>query len=127
MESFTFKNLSDIETVEQPSNEARLIAIQNGTLVQAPIKKRSLSTDDRVFVVDTTSYDWADNRQDPNYGDKVKEALLRGDMVWVYEQNSRGTFYYLVYGFELSIISNGNTMLRLRYANGYCEVFYHGE
>lgn len=120
MESFTFKNLSDIETVEQPSNEARLIAIQNGAPVQVPIN--------RVFVVDTTSYDWADNCKDPNYGDKVKEALLRGDMVWVYEQNSDGAlYYYLVFGFELNIISNGNIMLRLQYSRGYREVFYHGE
>lgn len=121
MESFTFKNLSDIETVEQPSNEARLIAIQNGTPVQVPI------TTNRAFVIDTTSNDWTDNSKDPNYGDKVKEALLRGDMVWVYEQNSTGTYYCSVYSFVLSIISNGNTMLRLQYDNGYLEVFYHGE
>lgn len=121
MESFTFKNLSDIETVEQPSNEARLIVIQNGTPVQVPI------TTNRIFVVDTTLYDWTDNSKDPNYGDKVKEALLRGDMTWVYEQNSEGSFYYLVYQFEPNIISNGNTMLRLYYARGCREVFYHGE
>lgn len=94
MEGFTFKNLSDIDTLDQPTDNTKLVGMENGTPVQIPADGLR---EDRVFVIDITSDDWADNRVDPDYGDKVKTALLRGDAIWLYTQTGSTNMIYTYY------------------------------
>ena len=84
MEGFTFKNLSDIDALDRPTDKTKLVGMENGTPVQIPAN--GLRTY-RAFVIDTTANDWGTNQMNPDYGDKVKAALLRGDAVWLYTSN----------------------------------------
>nr|DAI25478.1 MAG TPA: hypothetical protein [Caudoviricetes sp.] len=123
MEGFTFKNLSDIDTLDQPTDKTKLVGMENGTPVQIPAD--GLRTD-RVFVIDTTANDWETNRVDPDYGDKVKAALLRGDSIWMYYAINASTTeppfrYMLVGGFGVGNLSNGKLELWL-YPYCYAQV-----
>lgn len=115
MEGFTFKNLSDIDTLDQPTDKTKLVGMENGTPVQIPAN--GLRTD-RVFVIDTTANDWETNRVDPDYGDKVKAALLRGDSIWFYCTNASTTtspsfWYEMVLIFSFGRLTNGMRELYL--------------
>ena len=108
MEGFTFKNLSDIDALDQPTDKTKLVGMENGAPVQIPAN--GLRTY-RAFVIDTTANDWETNQMNPNYGDKVKAALLRGDAVWLYSSNESTTpplfFYEMVIGFNFGRLTNG--------------------
>ena len=109
MEGFTFKNLSDIAILDQPTDKTKLVGMENGTPVQIPAN--GLRTY-RAFVIDTTANDWGTNQVDPDYGDKVKAALLRGDAVWLYVTNESTTtspsfWYEMVIGFQFGRLTNG--------------------
>ena len=108
MEGFTFKNLSDIDALDQPTDKTKLVGMENGTPVQIPAN--GLQTD-RVVVIDTTANDWGTNQMNPDYGDKVKAALLRGDAVWLYSSNGSTTtpsvFYEMVIVFVFGRLTNG--------------------
>ena len=108
MEGFTFKNLSDIAMLDQPTDKTKMVGMENGTPVQIPVS--GLRTY-RAFVIDTTANDWGTNQVDPDYGDKVKAALLSGDAVWIYSRNESTTtplfFYEMVIGFNFGRLTNG--------------------
>ena len=108
MEGFTFKNLSDIDALDRPTDKTKLVGMENGAPVQIPAN--GLRTD-RVFVIDTTANDWGTNQMNPDYGDKVKAALLRGDAVWLYSSNESTTtpsvFYEMVITFVFGRLTNG--------------------
>ena len=109
MEGFTFKNLSDIAILDQPTDKTKLVGMENGTTVQIPAN--GLRTY-RAFVIDTTANDWGTNQVDPDYGDKVKAALLRGDAVWLYVTNESTTtspsfWYEMVIVFQFGRLTNG--------------------
>ena len=109
MEGFTFKNLSDIAILDQPTDKTKLVGMENGTPVQIPAN--GLRTY-RAFVIDTTANDWGTNQVDPDYGDKVKAALLRGDAVWLYVTNESTTtspsfWYEMVIVFQFGRLTNG--------------------
>lgn len=109
MEGFTFKNLSDIAILDQPTDKTKLVGMENGTPVQIPAN--GLRTY-RAFVIDTTANDWGTNQVDPDYGDKVKAALLRGDAVWLYVTDESTTtsplfWYEMVIGFRFGSLTNG--------------------
>lgn len=108
MEGFTFKNLSDIDALDQPTDKTKLVGMENGTPVQIPAN--GLRTY-RAFVIDTTANDWGTNQMNPDYGDKVKAALLSGDAVWIYSSNESTTtslfFYEMVIGFYFGRLTNG--------------------
>lgn len=113
MEGFTFKNLSDIDTLDRPTDKTKLVGMENGTPVQIPADGLRA---DRVFVIDTTSDDWEANQTDPDYGDKVKAALLRGDAIWAYVSSNSTTsttsfWYSLVTYFSLGNLTNGYRQL----------------
>ena len=108
MEGFTFKNLSDINALDRPTDKTKLVGMENGTPVQIPVGGLQA---DRVFVIDMISNDWEANKLDPDYGDKVKAALLSGDAVLIYSSNESTTtplfFYEMVIGFNFGRLTNG--------------------
>ena len=115
MEGFTFKNLSDIDALDRPTDKTKLVGMENGTPVQIPAN--GLRTY-RAFVIDTTANDWGTNQMNPDYGDKVKAALLRGDVVWAYNNDFKTTAvpdpaYKLVVVFGFGSLTNGKRELLL--------------
>ena len=130
MEGFTFKNLSDIDALDQPTDKTKLVGMENGAPVQIPAN--GLRTD-RVFVIDTTANDWGTNQMNPDYGDKVKAALLRGDAVWLYSSNESTTtsplfFYEMVNVFRFGMLTNGmRELILIGPAQWEWVVFCHDE
>ena len=129
MEGFTFKNLSDIDALDRPTDKTKLVGMENGTPVQIPANGLR---ENRVFVIDTTANDWGTNQMNPDYGDKVEAALLRGDAVWIYFSNETTTtplfFYEMVYGFRFGMLTNGMRELFLfGPSEGAWVVFCHDE
>ena len=109
MEGFTFKNLSDIDALDRHTDKTKLVGMENGTPVQIPVGGLQA---DRAFVIDTTANDWETNQMNPDYGDKVKAALLRGDAVWLYVTNEATTtspsfWYEMVVLFSFGRLTNG--------------------
>lgn len=84
-EEYTFKNLSDVETVENPSDGATVVGFNNGEVSQFPIG----SIGGGVFIIDTNSEDY--NPEDTAYGNKIAAALIAGKTVWMYGSNSTTT------------------------------------
>lgn len=84
-EEYTFKNLSDVETVENPSDSATVVGFNNGEVAQFPIG----SIGGGVFVIDTNSEDYKPG--DTAYGDKIAAALITGKTVWMYGSDSTTT------------------------------------
>ena len=78
-----FKNLSDIDTLAEVSDNTKLIGLENGKAVQVPAD--GLKHEDNVFIIDTTADEYS--ASDTAYGDKVKAALLAGKAVWIYLDN----------------------------------------
>ena len=118
MEGFTFKNLSDIDALDRPTDKTKLVGMENGTPVQIPANELRTY---RAFVIDTTANDWGTNQMNPDYGDKVKAALLRGDAVWLYITNESTTtspsfWYTMVIMFCFGRLTNG--MRELSFTDG---------
>ena len=81
MSEYTFKNLSDIESKVEPAEGTTIMGFENGIPIQMPMK--AVKSGGGVFIIDKTSTDYKPT--DPVYGDGVKEAILTGKSVWVYE------------------------------------------
>lgn len=110
-EEYTFKNLSDVETVENPSDSATVVGFNNGEAAQFPIG----SIGGGVFVIDPDASDFSMN--DTAYGDKVKDALLAGKQVLVYKKATYDydVYYYcLVRSFCLTYRTTTSDSIRLR-------------
>ena len=113
MEGFTFKNLSDIDALDQPTDKTKLVGMENGTPVQIPVSGLQA---DKVFLIDLLDHDWSpDNQNDTDYGDKIKTAMLRGDLVWIHKMFSSLEAYALVSGFYIYQISSGIYELVLKH------------
>lgn len=113
MEGFTFKNLSDIDTLDQPTDKTKLVGIENGTPVQIPADGLRA---DRVLLIDLLSDDWSpNNMEDPDYGNKIKAAILRGDSIWIHKMFSSLEAYALVHGFYIRQTSDGGFDLCLKH------------
>lgn len=84
-EEYTFKKLSDVETVENPSDGATVVGFNNGEAAQFPIG----SIGGGVFVIDPSSPDFSQYSE--VYGNKVVEALLSGKSVWLFNPPSPDT------------------------------------
>lgn len=130
MEGFTFKNLSDIDALDRPTDKTKLVGMENGTPVQIPANGLR---EDRIFVIDTTANDWGTNKMNPDYGDKVKAALLRGDAIWIYFSTEQTTtsplfFYEMVIGFRFGMLTNGmRELILFNPAEFELEIFCHDE
>lgn len=78
--TFEFKNLSEVEQLAAPTADTTVMGFDGGKPVQLPA---SAIKGGSVFVIDSTAEDYS--LTSTEYGNKVKEALLRGDMVYVYQ------------------------------------------
>ena len=113
MEGFTFKNLSDIDALDWPTDKTKLVGMENGTPVQIPVNGLR---EGKVLLIDLLDPDWSpDNQNDTDYGDKIKTAMLRGDLVWVHKMFSSLEAYALVSGFYIYQTSSGVYELVLKH------------
>ena len=113
MEGFTFKNLSDINALDRPTDKTKLVGMENGTPVQIPANGLR---EDKVLLIDLLDHDWSpDNQNDTDYGDKIKTAMLRGDLVWIHKMFSSLEAYALVSGCYIYRTSSGVYELVLKH------------
>ena len=113
MEGFTFKNLSDIDALDRPTDNTKLVGMENGAPVQIPANGLR---EDKVLLIDLLDHDWSpDNQNDTDYGDKIKTAMLRGDLVWIHKMFSSLEAYALVSGFYIYRTSSGVYELVLKH------------
>ena len=113
MEGFTFENLSDIDALDWPTDKTKLVGMENGTPVQIPVNGLR---EGKLLLIDLLDPDWSpDNQNDTDYGDKIKTAMLRGDLVWVHKMFSSLEAYALVSGFYIYQISSGVYQLVLKH------------
>ena len=116
MEGFTFKNLSDIDALDRPTDNTKLVGMENGAPVQIPVGGLQA---DRVLVLDPLADGWDSKCQDRNYGDKVKAALLRGDTIWVHKKYSDIYGYTMVVDFRFVSTSGDVSYLGLYTDSNY--------
>lgn len=124
MSEYTFKNLNEIDTVEEPVDGTTMMGFQNGIPIQMPMSAVKGSGGGGVFIIDPSSSEYAPN--DPIYGDQIKEALLAGKVVLFYYsfttayvpilyfklQDNSGTLYLNLYPAMYEYNSSGRHELR---------------
>lgn len=113
-----FKNLSEIDTLAEVSDNTKVVGLENGKVVQLSADGLKASN---MFVIDTTADDY--NTEDIAYGDKVKKALLAGKVVWIYLDNyaygsssTVSTVYLQVVNFSVTPSTNGDYLYLSVYA-----------
>lgn len=114
MSEYTFKNLSEIDTVEEPADGTTMMGFQNGTPIQMPMS--AVKSGGGVFIINQDDPEYSTT--DTAYGNKVKEALLSGKMVWLYDMLPATTTtnarpydvqgYELVFAFSISEDTSGH-------------------
>ena len=116
MSEYQFKNLSDAAKIQEPSETTTLMGFENGELVQLPAN--SIKGNSGVFLINRDDPDYSTT--DTAYGDKIKEALLEGKPVWMYQNVPSTTttvgdteYYNLVCRFEVAALTNGGFALRV--------------
>lgn len=87
MSEYTFKNLSDVTKVEEPADGTTVMGFENGTPIQMPMS--AIKGNGGVFLINPEDPDFSTS--DAVYGNKVKDALLSGKIVWVYEVTPAST------------------------------------
>lgn len=80
MSEYKFKNLSEIETVAEPAEGTTMMGFENGVPIQMPMA--AVKGSGNVFIINPDDPEYSTT--DTAYGNKVKEALLSGKMVWMY-------------------------------------------
>ena len=87
MSEYKFKNLSEINTVNEPADGTTMMGFENGVPIQMPMS--AVKGSGGVFII---------NPNDPEYsitdtasGNKIKKALLSGKMVWMYGMSPAST------------------------------------
>lgn len=80
MSEYKFKNLSEINTVAKPAEGTTIMGFENGAPIQMPMS--SIKGSRGVFIIDPDDPEYSTT--DTAYGDKIKEAILNGNMVWQY-------------------------------------------
>lgn len=80
MSEYKFKNLSEINTVAEPAEGTTMMGFENGVPIQMPMK--AVKGSGGVFIINPDDPEYSTT--DTAYGDKIKEALLNGNMVWQY-------------------------------------------
>lgn len=114
MSEYTFKNLSDIDTVEAPADGTTMMGFQNGVPIQMPMS--AVKSGVGVFIINPDNSEFSTT--DTAYGNKVKDALLSGKNVWLYKMLHATTTttarpydkqsYSLVAGFTISEDTGGH-------------------
>ena len=110
MSEYTFKNLNEIDTRQEPAEGTTVMGFENGLPIQMPMN--AIKSGGGVFVVDTDSSEYQPTNA--TYGDTVKEALLSGKTIWIYMDNE----YYSVFYFYVGD-NSGVPTLYLRYNKPY--------
>ena len=80
MSEYKFKNLNEIATVAEPAEGTTMMGFENGVPIQMPMS--AVKGSGGVFLIDLDDPDYSET--DTAYGDKIKEALLSGKNVLVY-------------------------------------------
>ena len=80
MSEYKFKNLSEIATVTEPADGTTMMGFENGVPIQMPMG--AVKGSGGVFIINPDDPEYSTT--DTAYGNKVKEALLSGKMVWSY-------------------------------------------
>lgn len=108
MSEYTFKNLNTIDTKAEPADGTTVMGFENGVPIQMPMK--AVKSGGGVFIIDTSSNSYKPT--DPVYGDEVKEAILTGKSVWIYNDNTYNAVK------QMSIGSNcGQSIIWLYYGS----------
>lgn len=80
MSEYKFKNLSEIETVAEPAEGTTMMGFENGVPIQMPMA--AVKGSGNVFIINPDDPEYSTT--DTAYGNKIKEALLSGKNVWLY-------------------------------------------
>ena len=107
MSEYTFKNLNEIDNVSEPADSTTVMGFENGTPIQMPMSAIK-GTGGGVFIINPSDADYSTT--DTAQGNKIKEALLSGKVVWMYLNNDD---YSLVLAFDVSYKTNGVRKLRV--------------
>ena len=102
--AYEFKNLNEITAQDAPTENTTVMAFESGSPRQIPassIKGRS------VFVIDTTAADY--DITNVEYGNSIKEAMLRGDTIYVYQYEA----YTSVFAFRIVEGTDGSVRLNV--------------
>lgn len=81
MSEYKFKNLSEIDTVAEPAEGTTMMGFENGVPIQMPMG--AVKGSGGVFIINPDDPEFSTT--DTAYGNKVKEALLNGKTVWLYD------------------------------------------
>ena len=94
MSEYKFKNLSEINTVAEPAEGTTMMGFENGVPIQMPMS--AVKGSGGVFIINPDDPEYSTT--DTVYGDKIKEALLNGNMVWQY--STRENIYSPIIAFD---------------------------
>lgn len=87
MSEYKFKNLNEIATVAEPADGTTMMGFENGVPIQMPMV--AVKGSGNVFIINPDDPEYSTT--DTAYGDKVKEALFSGKMVWMYSVQPAST------------------------------------
>lgn len=117
MSEYKFKNLSEIDTVAEPAEGTTMMGFENGVPIQMPMS--AVKGSGNVFIINPDDPEYSTT--DTAYGNKVKEALLSGKSVWVYNILHAGTttnshaydeqIYELIFVFGISEDTKGHFII----------------
>lgn len=117
MSEYKFKNLSEISTVAEPAEGTTMMGFENGVPIQMPMS--AVKGSGGVFIIDPNDPEYSTT--DTAYGNKVKEALLSGKSVWLYDILPASTttnsdpydvqIYERIYNFEISEDTKGHIIV----------------
>jgi len=96
MAEFKFKNLNQIDTVENPAEGTTIMGFENGNPIQMPMS--AVRGSGGVFVINPQDDEFSTT--DTSYGDKVLAALQSGKTVYYYFDEYSGV-YSQIRGFWL--------------------------
>lgn len=99
------KNITELPLAESAEG-LNLIVNDNGAAKQIPAS--AVGGNSGVFVMDLTTLTPPDFRN-TDYGNTVKEALLNGQIVFVYD----GTYYFNVAAFRIRETTTGEVYLHI--------------
>ena len=87
MSEYKFKNLSEINTVNEPADGTTMMGFENGVPIQMPMS--AVKGSGGVFIINPNDPEYSIT--DTAYGNKIKKALLSGKMVWMYGMSPAST------------------------------------
>lgn len=102
--AYEFKNLNEVPTKDAPTENTTVMAFENGSPIQIPANSIKGGS---VFVIDTTADDF--DPRNVEYGNSIKEAMLRGDTIYFYQDEA----YISVFAFRIAESTDGSVQLNV--------------